>query len=848
MSLGRTRARRGLLLALAFTWLFVGPSLPQRPTERGVSATGATATEASPEAKPKDASDGVERALDAPFEQILKDLLDAHENEVDALLARGRRLAGADPFRHAQLDHVLSLRHERRGITNAARELSRRSLAAFRLAARDARPEAIEWLASAEHNAGVLQLDQGLLEAAREHLEAALHLRERTESPDSLGATLMQLGWLAYLGGDLAAATALLERSYALRTKAAGRAASLDRLGTVHAAAGRLDDAAAAYRAALDVYRHDEASAKSGLGHVLSNLGWLRLHDPSSLDRAQAAQARNELRAALPMLEALDDDDAVSHALTGLARAERVLGRPLDALRHLDAAVARLDQLRGQIDLRTQRRSFLAAAARQRPFVDRVDLLASLAHEDPAYLERALSASEQGRSRMLLDTLMQASRAASSSADPESTARELAEIGQEISTLRLRTRRSPLDDPSSTAEHLAVLTARYERLRDEVSMPRSVLDPQELVRLDTVRSLIDDDTSVLSFVVGESESHLFVVDRDRISLHALPDRATLRRGADAAHRSLSARTPRARAQRSSAIDELSRQLFSSLEPSSSPAERQPARQTLRRRLVVVKDDALHRLPFAALPRAGAPLIERHEIVAVPSLGALTVLRRRAEAADPSTERVVVIAPDAAAPAGSPPRVRRADDLPRLDVEREVAALRELVPERHLQIFAGAAANRRALLGGLAGVRILHLSAHAVLHDRFPELSALVLAGPFGDETLHLQEIFGLDLPAEMVVLGACETALGDMLPGEGMVGMTHAFLGAGARRVVVSHWPVDDEATAELMERFYRQLFGVGLDAPAALRQAQLDLRAAGHGRWRAPYYWAPFEVQGDWR
>ena len=112
--------------------------------------------------------------------------------------------------------------------------------------------------------------------------------------------------------------------------------------------------------------------------------------------------------------------------------------------------------------------------------------------------------------------------------------------------------------------------------------------------------------------------------------------------------------------------------------------------------------------------------------------------------------------------------------------------------------------------------------------------------------LRLQDIYNLDLPAELVVLSACQTALGKELKGEGIVGLTRGFMYAGSRRVVSSLWKVDDFATAELMKRFYGGMLSGGHPAAAALREAKLSLLR--QRTWSSPYFWAAFIVQGEWK
>jgi CHAT domain-containing protein len=115
-----------------------------------------------------------------------------------------------------------------------------------------------------------------------------------------------------------------------------------------------------------------------------------------------------------------------------------------------------------------------------------------------------------------------------------------------------------------------------------------------------------------------------------------------------------------------------------------------------------------------------------------------------------------------------------------------------------------------------------------------------------DGFLRLHEIYNLHMPADVVVLSACQTGLGKDMKGEGLVGLTRGFMHAGAARVVASLWQVDDVATAQLMRRFYWGMFKEGLRPAAALRAAQVDMWK--HQQWQAPYYWGGFVLQGEWK
>jgi CHAT domain-containing protein len=112
--------------------------------------------------------------------------------------------------------------------------------------------------------------------------------------------------------------------------------------------------------------------------------------------------------------------------------------------------------------------------------------------------------------------------------------------------------------------------------------------------------------------------------------------------------------------------------------------------------------------------------------------------------------------------------------------------------------------------------------------------------------LRLRHIFNLNLPAELVVLSACETGLGEDVKGEGLVGLTRGFMYAGSPRVLVSLWSVNDQGTSELMSRFYKKMLQEGQKPAAALRAAQIEMLQTS--QWKEPYYWAAFTLQGEWR
>lgn len=363
---------------------------------------------------------------------------------------------------------------------------------------------------------------------------------------------------------------------------------------------------------------------------------------------------------------------------------------------------------------------------------------------------------------------------------------------------------------------------------------------------------------LLEYALGRDRSWLWVVTPETVDVYELPPRAeieTLARTAAEHLRHPAAADP----QQDAALDALGRML---LGPVGSLPER----------LLVVPDGALHYVPFAALPvpATGLPLMAEHEVVHLPSAALMPALRPDRRTGDQRGAVAVLADPvfttddprvGRARLAGAAPSAHRAQErageesrrferLPWTRREAE-AILAQAAGKPVLSALDFDADLRTATSPELRRYRIVHFATHGVLDSRRPALSGLVLSlvdrdGTPRDGFLRLQEIYGLDLDADLVVLSGCETALGREMRGEGLTGLTQGFFYAGTGRVVASLWRVEDRATAELMTRFYRALLTEGRRPAEALRTAQVSMWR--ERRWSDPYFWAAFTIQGDWR
>jgi CHAT domain-containing protein len=291
-------------------------------------------------------------------------------------------------------------------------------------------------------------------------------------------------------------------------------------------------------------------------------------------------------------------------------------------------------------------------------------------------------------------------------------------------------------------------------------------------------------------------------------------------------------------------------------------------------------------PDARGPVPFVPLMVHHEVTSIPSASTLAVLRRELQGRAPAEKVVAVFADPVfdkaderltgtssrnaggghhrAPGAGASEKIvaaeleepdKSADEvpaLPRLPYTRQEAeAILALAPAAGRKAALGFEANRTAAMSeDLSKYRIIHFATHSFLDSMHPELSGIALSmldrqGRPQEGFLRSHEVFNLKLGAELVVLSGCRTGLGKEVKGEGLYGMTRGFMYAGSKRVLVSLWDVQDQATARLMTDFYRGLLGPKRpNTAAALRAAQIAIWR--EGRWQAPYYWAGFVLQGE--
>jgi CHAT domain-containing protein/Flp pilus assembly protein TadD len=450
--------------------------------------------------------------------------------------------------------------------------------------------------------------------------------------------------------------------------------------------------------------------------------------------------------------------------------------------------------------------------------------------------------------------------------------------------MQLSQRQARLDQRQDELEQqIKQVLEQYKTTQEQIRVDNpeyaEITQPKALTVRDIQTQILDNDTLLLEYWVGEERSYLWLVSNTEVRTYELPGRAAIDVAARQFYNFLTVPSERVKAVRTAQAGmELSRMIL-------GPA----AEQLKDKRLLVVADGSLHYIPFSAIPIPQAesipvdpedlpePLIVNHEIVNLPSASTLAIVRERLGDRPAASRQLAVIADPvfnredprflelaagqttvptlATRTASSPPTEAFARLLGTSQEANEIIKIAEDEGEDFLSLTGFEANRERALDEELSQYQILHFATHGFLNDRSPGESGLVLSqydeqiNPLeGDNFLSLTDVFGLRLSAELVVLSGCRTGLGADLRGEGLVGLTRGFMYAGAERVLVSLWSVDDEATAALMSRFYDELIDKNNSPAEALRAAQLQLLQDSDSTWQTPYYWAAFTLQGEWR
>ncbi|MEG4544280.1 CHAT domain-containing protein, partial [Microcoleus sp. Aus8_D2] len=687
----------------------------------------------------------------------------------------------------------------------------------------------------------------------------------------NIGAVYDNLGEkqkaLEYYSQSLPLTRALGDRS--------GEATILSNIGSVYNDLGENQKALEYYSQSLPLTR--AVGDRSGEAVTLNNIGRV------NYDLGEKQKALLYFNQSLPLFRATGDLREEALTLYSMAYTKRNLGNLTEALTDIEASIKILENLRTKITSPELRTSYFATVQDYYEFY--IDLLMQLYKTNPksGYDTKALEASERSRARSLLELLKEANSNIREGVSPELLQQEqrLQQQLDAIEKRRIQLVSSPSPNQAQVAEidkqRLALLQ-EYQQNKTQIrtTSPRyaALTQPQPLTLAQIQKQILDENTILLQYSLGENRSYLWVVTSKELTSYELPKRADIEIAAknfrdtatDARYRNI----PQKVALSSAALSQLIIQ----------PA----AAQLGQKRLLIVPDGVLHYTPFTALTlpqtageNANLPLIAQHEIITLPSASTLAILRQNYADRKPPNQTLAILADPVFSqndervkgqiiPANTEKlesnnlglnRSLRSSSMAwppkRLPFTRDEAKIIfALVPTASgVQSLDFAASRATATDRNLANYQIVHFATHGMANSENPELSGILMSmvddkGNPVNGFLRLTDIFNLKLAANLVVLSACQTGMGQNIKGEGMVGLTRGFMYAGAQRVAVSLWSVDDEGTAVLMQKFYHKMLQEKLAPAAALRAAQMEMLQ--DKKWQSPYYWAAFTLQGEWK
>ncbi len=698
-------------------------------------------------------------------------------------------------------------------------------------------------------------------------------------------------------------------------------ASALHNLGWFYFGRGTHQRAVKYQLQAAELYRRigssvGEANALRARGRVYGVLG----QKQKGIDTIQRAIVLTQ-RSREPHVEAL--------AFYHLAQLYLDAGRLPEARESLESTLHLVESIRANVVNQELRASYLATT--QEYYEAYTDLWMRLyeQNKDDNYASEAFQASERRRARSLLELLTEARAELRQKVAPELVERERSLLQQlsvkAVGLLALKNDQATAVQAAELDRQRNALLLDLQQIRAQIrtANPRYATLIQPLSLAEIQQQVLDPDTLLLEYALGQQRSYLWAVTPTSINSFELPKRAEIEAQARKVFSLLTARavkrkneTPEQQQARIFAADKQ----FPAAAAQLSQALLNPvAAQLGNKRLLIVADGALQYIPFAALPEPGPgarvresqppapnspPLMVGHEIINLPSASTLAVLRRELAGRAPAARAVAVLADPvfsscderlntvalgkfnrpgwcdqmerqrsangqartvswslalstALRSAAESGVASPAAGFQRLKFSRQeaeaIAALASASEPRQALDFQASRAT--ALSTELSQYRILHFATHGLVNSLHPELSGLVLSlvderGNDQDGFLRMHEIYSLKLPAELVTLSACQTALGREISGEGLVGLTRGFMYAGAARVLATLWKVDDEKTASLMKAFYARLLDQNGDwrmtATAALRAAQIEMRSQSASS--PPYYWAGFVLQGEYK
>jgi CHAT domain-containing protein/Tfp pilus assembly protein PilF len=742
------------------------------------------------------------------------------------------------------------------------------------------------------NNLGNLFWTQRLFDQALSYYHQSLRIAEELNHQRGIGILLSNLGALYSAEGLPEKALTYHLRALQMQEQIGDRSSmtsSLNNIGVFYANQKQYDRAIEYYQRALKI--SEEIGDKLGITLIAKNLG------NSFLGRDEYQEAEKYFKRSLSLAREINYKEYIGFSYEGmgnvylklhklpqatecfykalsigeeitnpliiwsahfdLAKTYQEMGNNRKALQSYQAAINEIEKVRSRASSEESKSGFLAKNLEV--YEDLIAFLIELEkkYPDRNYDAQAFGYSERAKARALLDTLAEFRSGIRKGLSEEQQRKETV-ILQKVSTLQSQVWGESDDSKQKEAR---------KKLQDaETELDRFIVDlrlnnPEyaqlkypEPYDLKKAQKQVDANTAILEYFVGDTHSYVFAVDASTIEVASLAPRAQLE---ESVRKYLQRITKPPKA--SLAMD--ANRLQKEFEQQSQALFRQliaPVQETIagKQSLLLILDGVLHYVPFETLLMDKERLMmENFRIAYAPSITIWANLKRKSQQ---QNSKQFIAFGDPFLPSESSKSDdsggSRFRDLGQLRYAREeVEGIASLYQQGSLKTYLGKdATESKFKINEISDFKMIHFATHAMIDEEMPRRSIVILSPDTKEGTdgvLQMHEIWNLNLNAELVVLSACQSGLGKLVSGEGMISLMRAFFYAGAKNVVVSLWNVDDKSTADLMKAFYVHMKN-GKGQSESLRQAKLDMirsakSGSGYAAYKDPYYWAPFVLIG---
>jgi CHAT domain-containing protein/Tfp pilus assembly protein PilF len=702
-------------------------------------------------------------------------------------------------------------------------------------------------------NMGIIYKRIGNLDKAINLFNEALQIdyqlsreKEISKALNNLGTTIRSKIQLEFRENDFNQAIDYFKESLELARKIGDKETEikvLNNLGSINSDARNHSKALEYFNQGLEKAKQSEDKESEGM--LLNNLGIVHYN------LGNYEKSTRYFEKAIHLVQNVGGGQILWEAYLELGNTLREQNEPNRALQKYKNSIETIELIRSNIQNEEQKASFLGTDKRIEAYQNLIDLLIHLHESQPNrnYDLQAFNYMEQAKARAFLDSLELSKIDISSHVDFKLLNQEK-ELEKDITKVYIQL----LDGDSSSEKRdkledgLNSLEDQLEALKLEIRIENpayaQLIFPKAVPMEEAQKKLLDNKTAFFAYTIGKRSSYAFVLTKKELKIFKIPSREDLQNMVSDYLKIIT--------DKSNQDFDLGYTLFSQLV--------MPGINANIKNIIFVPGDILNFLPFETLitqKEMNRWLIEDYTITYAPSISSLYELIDRKKANGSKRRMDLLALGDPYF--GSLETEENGEDilkgffstntfnLYRLEYSGiEIEKISALFSENKKTIFQRESASEEQLKNHqLENYKILHFATHSLIDDKKPDRSSIVLAldkDQKEDGLLRMKEIYNLNLNSDLVTLSACQTGLGQLIRGEGIEGINRAFFYAGASSVLMSLWAVNDQATYQLMERFYTHLRSSDT-IMKALRKAKLEMISSG--TLSHPYYWAGFIISG---